>query len=181
MLETIGVSTLEFGMNMPHPVKRRVPKNVTLTDCHACEETKLMTEKRENGFSIVELLVVCVVIGIVASLAVPHLQKALRASENGATFGTMRTVASQQLSFYSQNGRFGRITEINNIMSGAVGNNSGSDVVRGKFVISMSPATPTDAELRAGYTINATRDVAGEGVTYVYQLTQSGEIRQVLP
>ena len=140
-----------------------------------------MIKKSERGFSIVELLVVCVVIGIVASVAIPHLQKAIRAAENGGTFATMRTVASTQMSYYSQNSRFARITEINNLMSGAVGTQSGNEVNRGKFVFSMSPATPTDAELRNGYTINATRNISGEGVTYVYQLTQSGEIRQVLP
>lgn len=137
--------------------------------------------KDEKGFSIIELLIVCVVIGVIASLAVPHLQKALRAAENGNTFATLRTVGSSQLSYYTSNGRFGRITEINNIMSGAVGTNSGNEVNRGRFVFSMSPAAPTDAELRNGYTINATRDVTGEGVVYVYQLTQAGEIRQVLP
>ena len=140
-----------------------------------------MIKKSERGFSIVELLVVCVVIGIVASVAIPHLQKAIRAAENGGTFATMRSVASTQVSYYTQNSRFARITEVNNLMSGAVGTQSGNEVNRGKFVFSMSPATPTDGELRNGYTINATRNISGEGVIYVYQLTQSGEIRQVLP
>jgi len=138
-------------------------------------------KKNEAGFSIVELLVVCVVIGIVASLAVPHLQKAIRASENGATIATLKSVASTEVSYYTQNGRFARITEVNNIMAGGVGTNSGSDVVRGRFVMSMSPPSVTDAELRNGYTITATRDVVGETIVYVYELTQSGEIVQVLP
>src|SRR4051812_34670637 len=97
----------------------------------------IMSKQSERGFSIVELLVVCAIIGIVASLAVPHLQKALRASENGATFATLRVVASTEMSYYSQNGRFGRITEINNVLSGAVGTQSGTEVNRGKFIIGM--------------------------------------------
>ncbi|MBK9215559.1 MAG: prepilin-type N-terminal cleavage/methylation domain-containing protein [Chloracidobacterium sp.] len=140
-----------------------------------------MRSTREQGFSVVELLTVCAVIGIIASLAIPHLQKALRASENGNTFATMRTIASTQVNFFTQNSRFGRITEINNLLSSSIGTNSGNEVTRGKFVISMTPAAPTDAELRNGYTVTATRNVAGEGVTYVYQLTQTGEIRQILP
>jgi type IV pilus assembly protein PilE len=140
-----------------------------------------MNERNEKGFSLIELLIVCVVIGIVASLAVPHLQKAIRAAEAGNTFATMRSVASTQLSYFTQNSRFGRITEINNIMANAIGTPAGNEVNRGKFVFSMSPANPTDTELRAGYTINATRNVAGEGVVYVFQLNESGEIRQVLP
>ncbi|CAN5634524.1 hypothetical protein BH10ACI3_BH10ACI3_15500 [soil metagenome] len=141
----------------------------------------MMKNRGENGFSIIELLVVCVVIGIIAGIAVPHLQKALRASENGTTFATMRTIASTQVNYYSTNNRFGRLTEVNNILSGGIGTNSGNDINRGRFVFSMTPATPTDAQLRTGYTITATRNVASEGVVYVYELTQTGEIRQILP
>jgi prepilin-type N-terminal cleavage/methylation domain-containing protein len=140
-----------------------------------------MINKKESGFSLIELLLVVVIIGIVASVAVPALQKGLRAAENGNTFATMRTIASTQVNYYSQNNRFGRLTEVNNLLSSSIGTNSGNDINRGKFVLSMSPAIPTDLELRNGYTITATRNVAGEGVTYVYELTQGGEIRQILP
>lgn len=140
-----------------------------------------MKNKKESGFSIIELLIVVVIIGIVASVAVPALQKGLRAAENGNTFATMRTIASTQVNYFSQNNRFGRLIEVNNILSSSIGTNSGNDINRGKFVFSMSPAVPTDLELRNGYTITATRNVAGEGVTYVYELTQGGEIRQILP
>src|SRR4051812_40647242 len=117
---------------------------------------------KEQGFSIIEMLIVVVVIGIIASLAVPHLQKAIRAAENGNTIATMRTIASTEMSYYGQNQRFGRVTEINNVMSGAIGTQSGNEVDRGRFVFAMEPAAPTDAELRVGYTINATRDVTNE-------------------
>lgn len=140
-----------------------------------------MKNKSEGGFSIIELLLVCVVIGIIAAIAVPHLQKAIRAAENGNTFSMMRTVSSTQVNFYSLNSRFGRLNEINNILSSSIGTQIGNDIVRGKFTFSMSPAVPTDSELRNGYTVTATRSVLNEGVTYVYEVTQAGEIRQVLP
>lgn len=135
--------------------------------------------KNERGFSLIELMIVVVVVGIIAALAVPALQKGIRAAENGNTFAAMRVIASTQMSFYSQNTRFGRLTEINNILSGSLGTNSGSEVNHGKFVFSM--AQQTDAELRERYTVTATRSIVGEGVDYVYEVTQSGEIRQVSP
>jgi prepilin-type N-terminal cleavage/methylation domain-containing protein len=140
-----------------------------------------MIRGKNEGFSLIELLIVVVVIGVIAALAVPMLQKGILASENGNTFASMKTIASTQMSFYSQNGRFGRLTEINNLLSGGIGAPSGTDINRGKFVLSMVPAAPTDAELKDGYTITATRSVTGEGVIYEYELTQAGNIRQILP
>jgi len=140
-----------------------------------------MKGKSESGFSIVELLVVCVVIGIIASIAIPYLQKAIRASENGNMFATLRTISSTQMSYYSTNSRFGRLSEINNILSSSIGVEGGNEITRGKFIISMTPAIPTDLELREGYTISALRNVAGEGVIYKFEITQSGDIQQILP
>jgi len=140
-----------------------------------------MKNRNEKGFSLIELLIVVVIIGIVAALAVPALQKGIRAAENGNTFGAMRAISSSQVGFYSQNSRFGRLAEINTSLSGSLGSVSGNSIIHGKFVFDMAPATPTDAELRQGYTITATRNVSGEGVIYKYEIDQTGEIRQILP
>ena len=140
-----------------------------------------MMKSKEKGFSLVELLVVVVVIGLLASIAVPYLQRAIRSSQAGNTFATMRSVATTQMAYYSQASRFARVTEANNVMSGAIGTQIGTEVHRGRFVLAMVPANPTDAELREGYTMTATRTDPGEGITYLYELTQSGTIREVLP
>jgi prepilin-type N-terminal cleavage/methylation domain-containing protein len=140
-----------------------------------------MRKQTEKGFSLIELLIVVAIIGLIASIAIPFLQKGIRAAENGNTFSMMRTVASTQMNFYSQNNRFGRLSEINNILSNSIGAPSGNDVIHGKFVFSMVPSPPTDADLKDGYTITATRNITGEGVVYEYEVTQSGEIRQILP
>ncbi len=140
-----------------------------------------MRKKRERGFSLIELLLVVTVIGVIAVIAIPHLQKAVRAAENGNMYATLRTVSGQQVDFYGRTNRFGRLIEVNNLLSGSLGANSGNDVNRGKFVLSMVPAAPTDTELKNGFTITATRNIANEDQVFVYQLNQTGELTQILP
>lgn len=134
----------------------------------------------QNGFSLVELLVVVVIIGIVSALAVPAFQKGLRSAENGTAFATMRSIASTQVMFYSQKNRFARLTELQPMMGNGIGVTTGDRVVRGRYVFEMSPATPSDTDLTSEYVITATRSVSDD-VVYKYELTQSGKIRQILP
>jgi type IV pilus assembly protein PilA len=137
-----------------------------------------MKMKNENGFSLIELLLVVVIIGIVAALAVPAFQKGIIAAENRNIAATMRTMNSSQAMFFSQNQRFARLGELNAISGNSLGTMVATQMQRGKFMFEMDGGNPTDAELRDGYTISAFRDVGG--VTYRFELTNSG-VRRVLP
>lgn len=140
-----------------------------------------MKNNAEGGFSLIELLLVVVVIGIIAAMGIPAMQRGVRAAQNGTTFATLRSVASAQATYFSQNGRFGRLNEINSILGNGVGTVSGNTLTRNKFTMTMTPPAPTDLELKNGYTITATRNVNGEDTLYKYELTQAGDIQQILP
>lgn len=139
-----------------------------------------MKNSRENGFSLIEVLLVVVIVGLIAAMAVPAYQKGMWAAENGSAFGSLRTIASTQVSFYTQNNRFGRLEEINRILGNGVGTVVGDKLIRGKYVFEMTPGRPTDAELATEYVVSATRDITGD-VMYKYELNQSGKITQVFP
>jgi prepilin-type N-terminal cleavage/methylation domain-containing protein len=140
-----------------------------------------MTNRNQEGFSLVELLCVVVIIGIIATLAIPSLMKAKQGAENGTTFATLRSVNSTEVNFFSQNGRFGRLSEINPMMANGIGQLSGNQIIRGKyFVFEMTPANPTDVELKDGFLITARRAISIDSI-YQYELTQTGDIKQIFP
>ncbi|CAN5333188.1 hypothetical protein BH10ACI1_BH10ACI1_09940 [soil metagenome] len=140
-----------------------------------------MIFKENKGFSLIELILVLVIIGVLATITFPFLYRAKGVAENGNAFATMRTISSTQLSFFTSKGRFARLSELNTIHSDALGTISGNDLIRGKFTFEMVPAAPSDAQLRDSYSIIATKSVVGSELPFVISISQSGQIVQVLP
>jgi prepilin-type N-terminal cleavage/methylation domain-containing protein len=135
----------------------------------------------QAGFSLIELLLVVTIIGIIAALGVPSLQRGIKAADNGAAFAQLRVMATAQVSFFSQRSRFGRLNELNTIQNNGFGTTTGTGIVKGRYVYEMSPLTPTDLELKDGYTIIATGSNGSSGTPYVFRVIQTGEIIQVTP
>lgn len=125
---------------------------------------------------MIELILVVVIIGIVAAIAVPSLVKAKEMAENGSAYSTMRSISTLQVRFYSQNNRFARISEINDGQEVNLGTNMGNSLIRGKFTYTMNPEAPTDENLRSSYTLIATRPGVGAEPPTVLEVTQSGQI-----
>jgi len=142
-----------------------------------------MKKNTQSGFSLIELLCVVVIIGIIAALGVPSFQKGIRAADNGAAFANLRTMSAVQINFYSQNGRFANISELNAAHNNAFGvlNAAGTGVTRGRFVYEMSPLTPTPDQLKSEYTIVASGTNGVSGTPYIFELNQNGYIEHVSP
>lgn len=136
----------------------------------------------QNGFSLIELLVVVTIVGIIASISIPYYNKAKYAAENGSVFATVRAMASTQLSYYSQKGRYARMTELNELHENGFGRTVGNTIVRKNFTFELSPnPSPTDEDLKNFFTIKASKSIDNSDLPYVIQVTPSGEIEQLLP
>lgn len=133
----------------------------------------------ENGFSIVEVILVLVILSIITIISIPWLWKAIGAARNGNAYASLKTISSVQLSYYAKNNRFARLDELNSETNDTLGVMDGANLVRGKFTLSMNPVTPSNNDLRGNFEIIASKPASANETPCVLAIDGSGIITEL--
>lgn len=134
-----------------------------------------------KGFSLIELLLVVTIVAVIAVISVPNFIRGLQSAENGSANATMKVMMSAQTSFFSTNGRYGRLSELNSLHQNSIGIEVGNQLIRGKFSYEMIPANPTDDQLKSGFAIKATRPAGAASLPYVVEINERGYTTPIFP